>query len=57
MVSDIHCNFLINTGRATAADIEALGEQVRSRVLEYSGIHLTWEIDRVGNPLLISSTR
>ena len=51
MVSDIHCNFLINTGRATAADIEALGEQVRLRVLEYSGINLTWEIDRVGNPI------
>lgn len=57
MVSDIHCNFLINTGRATAADIEALGEEVRLRVLKYSGINLTWEIDRVGNPLLISPKR
>ena len=48
MVSDKHCNFLINTGTATAADIEALGEEVRARVREASGIELTWEIRRIG---------
>ncbi len=47
-VSDLHCNFLINRGRASAADIEALGEEVRSRVFETSGIRLEWEIERVG---------
>lgn len=47
-VSDKHCNFLINTGHATAADIEALGEEVRRRVLETSGIHLQWEIRIIG---------
>jgi len=48
MVSEKHCNFLINTGEATAADIEALGELVRARVLETSGVELRWEIRRVG---------
>lgn len=48
MVSDKHCNFLINTGNATAADIEALGEEVRRRVQETSGIELQWEIRRIG---------
>ncbi len=48
MVSDKHCNFLINTGNATAADIEALGEEVRRRVQESSGIELQWEIRRIG---------
>jgi UDP-N-acetylmuramate dehydrogenase len=47
-VSEKHCNFLINTGDATAADIEALGEQVRARVKAKSGIELEWEIKRVG---------
>jgi len=47
-VSEKHCNFLINTGEATAADIEALGELVRARVLEHSGVELRWEIRRVG---------
>jgi UDP-N-acetylmuramate dehydrogenase len=47
-VSDKHCNFLINTGTATAADIEALGEEVRRRVLEREGVELEWEIQRVG---------
>jgi UDP-N-acetylmuramate dehydrogenase len=47
-VSDKHCNFLINTGEATAHDIEALGEEVRRRVLAQSGIALQWEILRVG---------
>ena len=49
-VSELHCNFLINLGTATAADIEALGEEVRARVKEKSGIELEWEIKRVGVP-------
>jgi len=47
-VSEMHCNFLINLGGATAADIEALGETVRRRVMENSGIELEWEIKRIG---------
>jgi UDP-N-acetylmuramate dehydrogenase len=47
-VSEMHCNFLINTGSATAADIETLGETVRARVLETQGVALRWEIKRVG---------
>lgn len=47
-VSEKHCNFLINTGGATAADIEALGEEVRRRVLEATGVTLEWEIKRIG---------
>jgi UDP-N-acetylmuramate dehydrogenase len=47
-VSEKHCNFLINTGDATARDIEALGEEVRRRVFEQSGVALQWEIKRVG---------
>lgn len=50
MVSEKHCNFLINTGTATATDIEALGEEVRRRVREQSGINLQWEIKRIGLP-------
>jgi UDP-N-acetylmuramate dehydrogenase len=50
MVSEKHCNFLINTGNATAADIEGLGEEVRRRVFAASGINLDWEIHRVGIP-------
>jgi UDP-N-acetylmuramate dehydrogenase len=49
-VSPMHCNFLINTGDASAADIEVLGEEVRRRVLADSGISLRWEIKRVGIP-------
>lgn len=49
-VSPMHCNFLINRGHATAADIEALGEKVRRRVRETSGVVLEWEIKRVGVP-------
>ncbi len=45
----MHCNFLINTGDATAADIEGLGEKVRARVKAHSGIDLEWEIKRIGN--------
>lgn len=47
-VSQMHCNFLINRGNATAADIEGLGEEVRRRVREHSGVELRWEIRRVG---------
>jgi UDP-N-acetylmuramate dehydrogenase len=47
-VSEKHTNFLINTGDATAADIEALGEEVRRRVLEKTGVRLEWEIRRIG---------
>ena len=50
-VSEKHTNFLINTGDATATDIEALGEEVRRRVLEQSGVRLKWEIRRIGVPL------
>jgi UDP-N-acetylmuramate dehydrogenase len=49
-VSEKHCNFLINLGAATAADIEALGEEVRRRVLDKSGVRLDWEIRRIGVP-------
>ena len=47
-VSEMHCNFLINTGTATGHDIETLGETVRARVKENSGIELHWEIKRIG---------
>ena len=47
-VSPMHCNFLINTGDATAADLEALGELVRARVLDASGVSLRWEVRRIG---------
>ena len=47
-VSEKHTNFLINTGDATSGDIEALGEEVRARVMAQSGVALTWEIQRVG---------
>jgi UDP-N-acetylmuramate dehydrogenase len=48
MVSEKHANFLINTGNATAADLESLGEEVRRRVYESSGIALEWEVRRLG---------
>ena len=47
-VSNVHCNFLINTGLASAADLEGLGEDVRRRVAESAGVTLEWEIQRVG---------
>ena len=50
-VSEHHCNFLINTGTATAADLEALGEEVRHRVQASQGVALEWEIRRIGEPL------
>jgi UDP-N-acetylmuramate dehydrogenase len=49
-VSEKHCNFLINLGEATASDIEGLGEEVRRRVLEKTGVLLEWEIRRIGEP-------
>jgi UDP-N-acetylmuramate dehydrogenase len=50
-VSTMHCNFLINTGQATAGDLEALGEEVKRRVFETTGVALEWEIKRIGVPL------
>jgi UDP-N-acetylmuramate dehydrogenase len=47
-VSEKHCNFLLNLGNASAAEIEALGEEVRKRVRDHSGVTLEWEIQRVG---------
>ncbi|MBD8908259.1 UDP-N-acetylmuramate dehydrogenase [Methylorubrum zatmanii] len=47
-VSEMHCNFLINRGGATASDIEGLGEEVRRRVREHAGVELHWEIKRIG---------
>ncbi|MGI9390507.1 MAG: UDP-N-acetylmuramate dehydrogenase [Boseongicola sp.] len=49
-ISDMHSNFLVNVGGATAADLESLGEDVRERVFEHAGIRLEWEIMRVGEP-------
>ncbi len=48
VVSEKHCNFIINTGAATAADIEGLGEEVRRRVADATGVTLEWEIRRIG---------
>ena len=48
VVSDKHCNFLVNVGNATAADLEGLGEEVRRRVFDATGVELVWEIRRVG---------
>lgn len=48
MVSEKHCNFLINTGGATAEEVERLGELVRRRVREHSGVDLEWEVIRIG---------
>jgi UDP-N-acetylmuramate dehydrogenase len=50
MISEKHTNFLINTGTATAADLEGLGEEVRRRVREACGVTLDWEIRRIGRP-------
>lgn len=48
-MSELHCNFMINTGNATAQDLENLGEEVRRRVQQKSGVTLEWEIKRIGN--------
>ena len=50
VMNDKHPNFLTNAGNATAADLEALGEKVRKRVYEHSGLTLEWEIMRIGQP-------
>lgn len=50
-MSEKHCNFMLNLGDATAADLEGLGEEVLRRVLETSGVELRWEIRRIGLPL------
>ncbi|SHH84361.1 UDP-N-acetylmuramate dehydrogenase [Marivita hallyeonensis] len=50
-MSPKHSNFLVNTGSATAADLEGLGEEVRKRVFQQSGIELVWEIKRIGEPV------
>ena len=50
MFSPLHANFLINTGEATAADIEGLGEAVRADVKDKFGVQLDWEIKRIGRP-------
>ena len=50
-VSPLHCNFLINRGKASAAELEALGEEVRRRVRQTSGVELQWEIKRIGETL------
>lgn len=55
-VSNTHCNFLINTGSATAADLEGLGEEVRRRVKNETGIQLEWEIKRVGVLPIVGGT-
>jgi UDP-N-acetylmuramate dehydrogenase len=47
-MSPMHCNFMINTGTASSHDLETLGETVRQRVFENSGIRLEWEIKRIG---------
>lgn len=49
-VSELHCNFLLNTGGASAADLEGLGEEVRRRVQATTGVTLEWEIKRIGQP-------
>jgi len=49
-VSEMHCNFLVNTGTATAADIEELGEEIRRQVKRIGGVSLEWEIRRIGLP-------
>ncbi len=50
-MSEKHCNFMINTGEATAADLEALGEAMRTKVKETQGVDLEWEIRRIGERL------
>ncbi len=50
-MSELHCNFMLNTGDATASDLETLGEEVRAKVMAHSGIELQWEIKRIGRAL------
>ena len=53
--SPLHCNFMINTGNATATELEELGEMARAKVLEQTGVELKWEIKRIGRKSLPSS--
>ena len=55
-MSEMHSNFLLNTGGANAADLESLGEEVRKRVFQHSGLTLEWEIMRVGEPCAENNT-
>ena len=55
-MSEKHCNFLINTGTASAADLEALGELVRARVFATSGVDLRWEVRRIGRLAQVAET-
>ena len=55
MVSDLHCNFLINTGHASAFELEKLGNEVRSKVFSSTGVSLDWEIKRIGETLEVST--
>ena len=57
IVSEQHCNFLLNAGTATSADLELLGEEIRCRVLEKTGIYLEWEIRRIGRSLQEGETQ
>ena len=57
MMSELHCNFMLNTGQATAADLEDLGEEVRQRVLTATGVELRWEIERIGHRLACEGER
>lgn len=50
-MSDLHCNFMLNDGQATAADLERLGEEIRRRVQEKFDVMLRWEVKRIGTPL------
>lgn len=55
-MSDLHCNFMLNTGNATSADLEALGEEIRHRVKAEFGYELRWEIKRIGTQILPQGT-
>ncbi|MCX8506018.1 MAG: UDP-N-acetylmuramate dehydrogenase [Alphaproteobacteria bacterium] len=57
MVSDKHCNFLLNLGDSTASEIEALGEEIRQRVLNKFSVDLEWEIKKLGEPLNASAQK
>ena len=50
-MSEKHCNFMINTGNATATDLENLGDEIRTRALHHFGLDLHWEIKRIGEKM------
>ena len=54
-ISDLHCNFLVNSGTASAFELEELGNDIKNKVLYSTGVTLDWEIERVGNVLEVSS--